>query len=213
MRNHKKNKSKKIWICKKNKLKSDDSDDESDEEENGVVVSGNHIYFYSDVSIKPIRQLNQIINNLNEPGKRYPEIWIHINSYGGTIYDALSAVDTINASQTPIITLIEGMCASAATMISIAGDMRYIRPNGVLLIHQMRCGVFGKKEDVDDEIENIKNLEDKLINLYVDNSKLTKVSFKKIMKREMEFSAEKCLEFGFVDDIYTGRDTLGKRKR
>ena len=140
-----------MWGRKKQHKKNNESEEGGD-----ITINGNHIYFYSDVATKPIQQLNQAINELNEPGNCYSEIWVHINSYGGTVYDALAAVDTIRSSPTPIITLIEGMCASAATMLSVVGDRRYIRPHSVMLIHQLRCGVYGKKEDVSDEMENIK---------------------------------------------------------
>ena len=150
---------------------------------------------------------------MNEPGKCYPEIWLHINSYGGSVYDALAAVDTIQASPTPIITIIEGIAASAATMISISGDRRYIRPNGVMLIHQMRCGFYGKKQDAADEMKNVDQLEDKLMALYLDNTNLSKNKFKKIIRRELEHNAEDCKKMGFVDEIFTGNGVLGKRKR
>ena len=197
-----------MWGRKKHHKKN-----EAEEEGGDITINGNHIYFYSDVATKPIQQLNQAINELNEPGKGYSEIWVHINSYGGTVYDALAAVDTIKASPTPIITIIEGMCASAATMLSVVGDQRYIRPHSVMLIHQLRCGVFGKKEDVVDEMDNVKKLEKRLVELYVENSKLSKSVFQKMMGRELEYSAKKCLKMGFVDEIYEGEKSLGKRKR
>jgi len=198
-----------MWGRKKQHKKTSDAGEEGSD----ITIHGNHIYFYSDVSTKPIQQLNQAINELNEQGNCYSEIWLHINSYGGTVYDALSAVDTIKASPTPIITIIEGMCASAATMMSVVGDKRYIRPHSVMLIHQLRCGVYGKKEDVDDEMNNVKKLQKCLVELYVDNSKLSKVVFQKMMRRELEYSAKKCLKMGFVDEIYVGEKSLGKRKR
>lgn len=198
---------------KQHKKRKKNEEEEEEDEEGNITIHGNHIYFYSDVATKPIQQLNQAINKLNEQGNGYSEIWLHINSYGGTVYDALAAADTIKASPTPIITIIEGMCASAATMISVVGDKRYIRPHSVMLIHQLRCGAYGKKEDVDDEMDNVKKLEKRLVELYVDNSKLSKVVFQKMMKRELEYSAEKCLKMGFVDEIYRGEKSLGKRKR
>jgi len=199
-----------MWGRKKQPKKNNEAEEEGGGD---ITIHGNHIYFYSDVATKPIQQLNQAINDLNEPGNCYTEIWLHINSYGGTVYDALAAVDTIKASPTPIITLIEGMCASAATMLSVVGDRRYIRPHSVMLIHQLRCGVYGKKEDVSDEMENIKKLEKRLVELYVENSKISKAVFKKMMGRELEYSAKKCLKMGLVDEIYEGEKSLGKRKR
>jgi len=201
-----------MWGRKKQHNKNKEEEEEEDKD-SGIVTRGNHIYFYSDVDVKPIQQLNQSINELNEPGNGYSEIWLHINSYGGTVYDALAAVDTIRASPTPIITIIEGMCASAATMMAVVGDRRYIRPNSVMLIHQIRCGMYGKKEDVDDEMDNAKKLETRLVELYVDNSNLSKAAFQRMMRRELEYSAKKCLKMGFVDEIYEGEKLVGKRKR
>jgi ATP-dependent protease ClpP protease subunit len=196
---------------KRSRAKCNDNDSESEDESNEVVVNKNHIYFYCDVETKSIQQLNRAINDLNQPGSMYPEIWVHINSCGGLLYDALAAADTIKASTSPIITIVEGMAASAATIISMMGDKRYIRPNSVMLIHQMRCGFYGKKIDVDDEVENIAKLEDKLLDLYVSNTKLRRPDLKKILRKELEYSAIKCVEVGLVDDIWEGYQE--KRKR
>jgi ATP-dependent Clp protease protease subunit len=140
-------------------------------------------------------------------------MWVHINCWGGTVYDALAAVDVMVASPTPIVTIIEGMAASAATMLSIAGDRRLIRPSGVMLIHQLRGGDYGKKCDVEDEMENLEKLEDRLVEYYVANTKIRESKFRKMMGRELEYSAETCLKLGLVDEIYKGEEILGKRKR
>jgi len=62
-------------------------------------------------------------------------------------------------------------------------------------------------------MENIKKLEKRLVELYVENSKISKAVFKKMMGRELEYSAKKCLKMGLVDEIYEGEKSLGKRKR
>ena len=195
---------------KKNSSSNDDDDDEVDLD---VTVTENHIYFHTDVTGKSVKQLITAIQKLNKPGKLYREIWVHINCWGGTVYDALAAVDVMVASPTPIVTIIEGMAASAATMLSIAGDRRLIRPSGVMLIHQLRGGEYGKKCDVEDEMENLEKLEDRLVEYYVSNTKIRESKFRKMMGRELEYSAETCLKLGLVDEIYKGEEILGKRKR
>ena len=50
-----------------------------------------------------------------------PKIYLHINSYGGSIFAGLSTLDTIRNTKCDIITIIEGCAASAGTMISIVG--------------------------------------------------------------------------------------------
>lgn len=189
------------------------SESEPDTYASSVVVSRNHIYFYSDVNSSTVLQLNKAINDLNEPGSGYPEIWIHINSLGGSLYDALAAVDTIRDSPTPIITIVEGVAASAGSLISVAGDKRYIRPNSSVLIHQLSNTFSGKKDDMEDDLENMKAMEEKMLDIYINNTKLRRSELKKIFKNELEYGAQKSLEMGIVDEIYTGSGSLGKRKR
>jgi ATP-dependent protease ClpP protease subunit len=200
-----------VWGKTKKKPKNDDDDDE--ENCGSVSVHGNHIYFYADVETKSVQALVQALLKLNKPGNMYREIFVHINSWGGYVMDAFAAIDSIRASATPVVTLIEGMCASAATMISIAGDRRLMRPNAVMLIHQLRGGMYGKKCDVDDEIINLNNLEERIIQLFKNNTKVRVKKFKAMMKRELEYPVDECLKHGFVDEVYKGESVIGKRKR
>ena len=196
----------KHWGLKRTK-KNDDSDDE-DDDDSKVKICENHIYFYADVAPKTILKLNHAIDSLNKPGKMYSEIVIHINSYGGYVYDALSAVDRIISSETPVTTIIEGIAASAATMISICADRRQIRPNSVMLIHQLRGGTYGKKCDIDDDYINMNKLENRLSRLYQEHTKLSKKKLKEMMSKELEYEPKECMKHGLVDEILTR-----KRKR
>jgi ATP-dependent Clp endopeptidase proteolytic subunit ClpP len=198
-----------IW----GKMKKKPKNEEDEEDIGSVTVKGNHIYFYADVDAKSVQKLVQALFKLNKPGNMYREIWIHINSYGGYVMDAFAAIDSIRASTTPVVTIIEGMCASAATMISIAGDKRLSRPNGVMLIHQLRGGMYGKKCDVDDEVINLNRLEQRIVDLFKKNTKVRVKKFKSMMKRELEYPVEECLKHGFIDEVYKGEKVVGKRKR
>ena len=149
------------------------------------------------------------------PSEPYESVWfwrmmlpIHINSYGGYVYDALSTVDRIIASETPVTTIIEGIAASAATMISICADNRQIRPNSVMLIHQLHGGAYGKKCDLDDEYKNLNRLEKRLTRLYHEHTTLTKKKLKEIMSKELEYDPDDCVKYGLVDEILSR-----KRKR
>ena len=86
------------WGPKKTNSKKNSDDEE--EAVLDVTVTENHIYFHTDVTGKSIKQLITAIQQLNKPGKLYREIWVHINCWGGTVYDALAAVDVMVASPT-----------------------------------------------------------------------------------------------------------------
>ena len=107
-------------------------------------VQGNKIYFYTDISKETILSLNkqiddltkqmkiiQFTHNLSEP----PPIEIHICSDGGDIFAANASIDKIINNKVPIYTYIEGVAASAASLISVCGHQRFISKNSCMLIH------------------------------------------------------------------------------
>lgn len=133
--------------------------DEESKEEDLIEVINNHIYFYSGVSKKSILNLNKHIRHLNinlqdQKNKlniSKIKIFLHINSYGGEVFAALSAIDTIKNSTIAIVSIIEGCAASAATLVSIVCKERHILPNASMLIHQISSGFWGKYFEMKDE--------------------------------------------------------------
>ena len=94
-----------------------------------VERNKNHIYFYSNVTRESIFKLNKYIREINIDLTRLQEeynsnfsIYLHINSFGGVVFHALSCLEYIKNSKYPIITIIEGPCASAGTLISLMGS-------------------------------------------------------------------------------------------
>ena len=109
---------------------------------NQVDTSGNRIYYYSGVSRPKVLKLNKMIFNLNanlapkaemyECGK--PVIKLHINSYGGSVFAGLSAVDHIINSNLPVHSIIDGCAASAATLMSVVEDAALAEVFGTLAV-------------------------------------------------------------------------------
>ena len=175
-----------------------------------VEVVNNTIYFYSEVSRPKILELNKNINSLSTnlvnqtnllktqtPGN----IYLHINSFGGSVFAGLSAVDTIQAAGVPVCTLIEGCAASAATLMSIVGTRRAIRKNSFMLIHQLSSGMWGKYEEQKDQMQNNDLIMSVIKDLYEKHTKIPKRKLREILKRDVWFDAETCLEYGLVDEI------------
>ena len=127
---------------------------------NVVDSSHNRIYFYSGVTRPKILQLNKFIFNLNvkmlsktgpleyEP----PPIKLHINSYGGSVFAGLAALDYIKNSKVPVHTIIDGCAASAATLMSCVGTHRQMHRNSCMLVHQLSGAMWGKFQEMDEII-------------------------------------------------------------
>lgn len=176
---------------------------------NAVEFSHNRIYFYSGVTRPKILQLNKGIYNLNinmlsktlpleyDP----PPIKLHINSYGGSVFAGLSAVDYIKNSKIPVHTVIDGCAASAATLMSCVAERRYMHKNACMLVHQLSGVMWGKFQEMKDDMENSQMLMDKIKNIYKEHTKIPKKEMDNILKHDLWWEAEKCLEYGLVDEL------------
>ena len=193
---------------KKKFLKNEESDDESEIAEN-IIVSDNKIYFYTDINTESVLSLrieldklicSHLIFSIKNDCSPIP-IKLYINSLGGEVTNALIIVDLIKTSKVPIHTIIEGEAASAATLISVVGHKRFITKNSHMLIHQIRGGVWGKMTEFEDEMSNMKMFSKKLKKIYRENTNLSKEELNRILKKEIEWDSNTCLEYGLVDEI------------
>ena len=202
------------------KFKSDQSPEGASEDEMKVFTvaqseqqapsAGNKIYFYSEVNKESVLGLNRQIDELTKQLKLVqftfnmkapPPIELHISSEGGDMLFSLSAVDKILTNPVPVDTYVEGIAASAATLISVSGAKRYMSKNSCMLIHQVSSAVWGSYVQFQDEMKNLELLMDKLKDIYVDRTKLTSEILEDILKHDILFDSEDCLKHGLVDKI------------
>ena len=163
----------------------------------------NHIYFNSDIDTSSAFNLNKELRNMENKLKSTSAllnieplpIYLHLTTNGGSIHSAFSIIDCMNSLTLPIYTVIDGYVASAGTIISVCGTKRYIGKNAYMLIHELRSGVWGKMTYIEEEMGNFKKVQEHLMEIYVDKTSLTQ-------KKDVEWNAEKAINFSLVDDIY-----------
>ena len=174
----------------------------------------NRIYFYSEVSRPRVLELNKEIRSLNldiahnsmvlniEPAS----IYLHINSYGGSVFAGFAAVDYIKNSKVQVVSIIDGCAASAATMISVVANKRLMHENSFMLIHQLSSGMWGRYEELKDDMKNCDLLMEKIKKIYSEHTKIPKRKLNQILKRDLWFDAEACLKYGLVDESINARE-------
>jgi len=128
-------------------------------------------------------------------------IYLHIQSYGGEIFSGFSAMDNILMCKSPVITIVDGVCASAGTFLSIVGKKRLITKNSYMLIHQLSSFHWGKYSELEDQKQNMDNFMIKIKEIYTEYTKIPKVVLDDILKHDLFFDANRCLEYGLVDEI------------
>ena len=196
------------------KTESSEKAEKSSSEYN-IVREYNHIYFHCEVDRDSIFQLATLIREAEEEslitslklGMDEIPIYLHINSMGGYIYQALIMIDVMEACKVPIHTIVEGSTASAGTLISIFGKKRYIRPNAFMLIHQLSTDSWGggKMNELEDDFKNLQDLMEKMKKMYKDRTKMNKKELNDILKHDLWFDSDKCIKCGLVDEMWTKR--------
>ena len=190
------------------KEKNTDPQDGADNK-NAITSENNHIYFYSKVSKSFCLDLNIEIKKVEQKmlqhalkfGVDPPPIIIHINSYGGSVFAAMSTIDTIKGCKVPVHTIVEGAAASAGTLISVVADKRSIGKNSHMLIHQLSSCFWGKMAEFNDEMKNLNRLMELIRDIYLEHTKVPKKKLDEILKHDLWWDADKCLEMGLVDEI------------
>tara|TARA_R110000824_G_scaffold3614_7_gene17108 strand:+ start:1921 stop:2544 length:624 start_codon:yes stop_codon:yes gene_type:complete len=177
---------------------------------NIVETTNNRIYYYSEVSRQKILTLNKSLKNLNDNLINQAQllsldnpanIHLHINSYGGSVFAGLSAVDYVKSCEVPVITVVEGCAASAATLFSVVGTHRQMRSSSFMLIHQISSGMWGKYEELKDDMDNCDLFMRIIKEIYNEYTQIPKKKLNEILKHDLWFDAETCLEYGLVDEI------------
>lgn len=169
----------------------------------------NHIYLYSEINGGVVANISETISKLNQTESnkgvyiKPKAIVLHINSPGGELGAGIALMNVITNSRVPIITLVEGMAASAATLITLVSKYRIISPEAVMLIHQFSGGDFGKYE----ELKFSSKINDKIMEMmykfYNTYTKLSETKIKELLKRDIFLTADKCLKYGLIDKILT----------
>ena len=129
------------------------------------------------------------------------DVTINIKSYGGDLFEALAIHDYIRNIPNNVTTKIVGATASAGTIISFAGNTRLISANSRYLIHKPMIGAMGNSDDFRTVLDMLESLDKQLVDLYTKRSKLNEQDVLSLMIKEEFITAQKALEYGFVDAI------------
>ena len=175
----------------------------------GVVVSGNNLFYYAEVTKPNILQFNKQLLDLDAKhiaestrlGIDPPPIRVRINSGGGLITAGLAGMDVMKSCVSPVETRVEGFCASAATFISVCGSNRLMTERSFILIHQLSSSFWGKYEEFEDEKKNLDLMMESIRSIYRAQTSIPARELDRLLKRDLLLDSAKCLRWGLVDRI------------
>jgi ATP-dependent Clp protease protease subunit len=135
------------------------------------------------------------------------DIYMYVNSPGGSVTAGLAMYDTMQYVQPDISTVSIGLSASAGSLLLMAGTAgkRISLPNSKIMIHQPSAGFQGQATDIEIHAKDILDTKKRLNNLYVKHCGKDLKTIEDAMERDNYMNPEQALEFGLIDKIVEKR--------
>lgn len=130
-------------------------------------------------------------------------ITIHINSPGGELYAGVAIYNRLKALSGTVTTINDGLCASAASLIFQAGDIRRMNKGSNLMAHGVSCLLYGyyNIQDLKGLIKQMNAHNDVAMSIYMERSGKTKEEVKNLLNGETWLTGEDAVEAGLADEV------------
>jgi ATP-dependent protease ClpP protease subunit len=152
-------------------------------------------------------------DKLKELPSTVNHIVVRLNSPGGDVFDGYTIYNRLRQHKAKVTVYIDGLAASIASVIALAGDEVYIGEGGFFMIHRPWTGVVGNASDMEATIQLLDNIEEQLIKVYHKKTKIDKVELRRLMEGNANedgtwMNADKAIELGFVDGKMEEEESL-----
>ena len=135
------------------------------------------------------------------------DIFLYINSPGGSVSAGLSVFDTMNYIKPEVSTLCMGMAASMGSFLLMAGakGKRVALPNSRVMIHQPSGGAQGQASDIEIQAREIIKTREQLNRIYAERTGQPVAKIEADMERDMWLSPSEAKEYGLIDQVLEKR--------
>jgi len=129
------------------------------------------------------------------------QIDLHINSPGGAVFDGITIYNLIKQHPANVTTYIDGIAASIASVIALAGDKIVMAANALYMIHNPSGMVMGTAEDMRTFADTLDKVGGTMVTAYTGKTGKDADIIKALLDAETWFTADEAKEMGFVDEI------------
>lgn len=135
------------------------------------------------------------------------DIFLYINSPGGSVSAGLAIFDTINYIKCDVSTICIGLAASMGAFLLASGTKgkRFALPNSEIMIHQPLGGAQGQASDIEIQAKHIQKIKQKINNILSERTSQPLDKIEKDTDRDFYMSPNEALEYGLIDKIFEHR--------
>ena len=147
---------------------------------------------------------SEILNKL-EPLKNSKQIDVRINSGGGEISAGIAIYNALKNHPANITVHIDGMAASIAGVIAMAGDKILIAKNAMFMIHKASAGFWGDSTEFRKMADVLEKYEETIVGTFVDRTGQSEAQIRLLMDEETYLTGEEAVVFGFADELIANK--------
>jgi len=151
----------------------------------------------------PFNDASELVRTLN--GIKAKTITVRINSPGGDVFDGTAIFNALQNHPAKIITRVEGVAASMASVLAMAGKETQAYGNTMMMIHDPWVLAVGNHYDLREIADLLEKIGGNLLDIYHTKSKVGKRELRQMMQDETWMTAKEAKEKGFVDTILDGK--------
>lgn len=129
------------------------------------------------------------------------ELIVRINSYGGEVFTAQAILSSLKRHPANVTVYIDGIAASAASVIAMAGNKVIMPSNAMMMIHNPLTIALGNSGDMRDVADMLDKVRDSILAAYRDKTGLEDDRIIELMNEETWMTAAEAVEFGFADEV------------
>ena len=131
---------------------------------------------------------------------------VYINSNGGVVDTAIAINNALRRHKAKVTVNIDGIAASAATLITCAGDTVRMPKNALFMIHNPSTIAMGDSEEMRKQADVLEKYKNSIMETYLQKVNIDKEKLSELMDNESWLSAEEALKYGFIDEIIENTD-------
>jgi ATP-dependent Clp protease protease subunit len=161
-------------------------------------TENSEIWLYDEIGLWGIKA-KDFIDELNMI--KSPKISMHINSPGGEVFDGAAMYNAIKRHPAFVTTYIDGIAASEASIIALAGDKVIMAKNAIYMMHNPSGLVIGTSETMRETADILDKIRDTMVGTYMDKCGKTKVEIISLLDKGTWMNGPEAKDAGFVDEV------------
>lgn len=134
-----------------------------------------------------------------------PKLRVRVSSPGGSVFEGIALANALRAHPATVTVQVDGIAASIASVIAMAGDRVVVQPQAMIMCHEAAGVCLGNAQDMNDMAALLDKISGNIADAYVEKAGGTREEWRTRMRAESWFTAEEAVEAGLADEMLPAR--------